>query len=220
MSRDQASDLHGLRDDLVSEGGLELPRVRAHWGTSRSIDTRADQAIQPAGQRLTSSGRIRVHPRQYHAKYHAAAGTLVTNAAEVLRVLALFVAPVGLATFDVVAILAAASYVVVAWLTIAVVFLLGVAVARTAGRPVPSSPIVRRINRRAAIVLPVAAVLLAGLLELVATHGLVPLVALAYVATYAGVMMFAGWASWHLAPTSDHLVARVRAQLRGRWSAR
>lgn len=129
---------------------------------------------------------------------------------DALRVLALFVAPVGLATFEAVAILAQAGYLVAAWLTIALVFLLGVAVARTAGRPVPSSPTVRRINRRAAIVLPAAAVLLAGLLELVATHGLVPLVALAYVATYAGVMMFAGWASWHLAPACGRLVAAMR----------
>lgn len=68
---------------------------------------------------------------------------------------------------------------------------------------------VRRINRRAAIILPLAALLLAGLLELLARYGAVPLVALAYVATYAGVVMFAGWTSWHLVAACGHLVTRL-----------
>jgi hypothetical protein len=57
-----------------------------------------------------------------------------------------------------------------------------------------TSVTVQRINRRAAIILPAAAILLATLMALAATAP-AALVMLAYLATYAGVMMFAGWAA-------------------------
>lgn len=54
---------------------------------------------------------------------------------DALRVLVLYVAPVGWGTFEVVAYLARTDHLAVAWLTIGVVFLGGVAIARTATQP-------------------------------------------------------------------------------------
>lgn len=88
---------------------------------------------------------------------------------DALCALALCVIPAGFATFELVAVFARTGYLAAAWLTIGLVFLAGVAIFRTAG-PSPTSsgrrrsPIVRRINRRAAIILPTAAVLLATLM--------------------------------------------------------
>jgi hypothetical protein len=64
----------------VSEGGLELLRTGAHRGTSRSIDTHPEQALRPGGRHLRASGYIRVHGRQYHAKYHAVRHPMITLA--------------------------------------------------------------------------------------------------------------------------------------------
>lgn len=92
---------------------------------------------------------------------------------DALRVLVLYIAPVAYATFELVGVFARSGHLVAAWLTIGVVFLAGVAIARTAGPTLASgrrrrSPIVRRINRRAAIILPIAGVGLATLLAAIA----------------------------------------------------
>jgi hypothetical protein len=96
-------------------------------------------------------------------------------ASDALHVLTWYVAPVGLATFEVVAILARTNHIAAAWLTIGIVFLMGVAIARTGGRPASTgrhrSPAAWSVNHRAAIILPIAALVLASLLGLLAVLG-------------------------------------------------
>jgi fatty acid desaturase len=96
---------------------------------------------------------------------------------DALRALAVYVVPVGVVTVGLVAAFVWSGHLVAAWLTVVVVFLVGVAVARTAVSPAPParhgrrrSPTVRRVNRRAAIVLPVAAVALATLMAGIAVR--------------------------------------------------
>lgn len=101
---------------------------------------------------------------------------LITNAADLLPVVAFCLAPVAFVTFETVAILARTDHLAAAWLAIAVVFLAGVAIARTARRTARPrhcrhrSSAVRRIDRRAAIILPAAGVALATLMAGIAVR--------------------------------------------------
>jgi hypothetical protein len=77
---------------------------------------------------------------------------LADFAADALRVFVLYVAPAGWATFEVVAYLARTDHLAVAWLTIVVVALVGVAIARTATQPTRPAWTGRRWNQlRAAL---------------------------------------------------------------------
>lgn len=60
---------------------------------------------------------------------------LADAARDALRVLVLYVVPTGWATFEVVAYLARTDHLAAAWLTVVVVALVGLAIARTAAQP-------------------------------------------------------------------------------------
>lgn len=68
-------------------------------------------------------------------------------ARDALRVLVLYVVPAGWATLEVVAYLARTDHLAAAWLTLVVVALVGVAIARTAAQPARSTWAGQRWNR-------------------------------------------------------------------------
>jgi hypothetical protein len=65
----------------------------------------------------------------------------------VLRVLVLYITPAGWATFEVVAYLVRTDHLAAAWLTVVVVALVGVAIARTAAQPTRPARTGHRWNR-------------------------------------------------------------------------
>lgn len=64
-----ARDLHELRADAVSEGGLELSWPHVHLGTSTDRDTCSDQALSLSTVAEPASGHIQMRGRQYRAEY-------------------------------------------------------------------------------------------------------------------------------------------------------
>lgn len=77
---------------------------------------------------------------------------LAEVAGDALRVLALYIAPTGFATFGLVGLFARSGHLAAAWLTVVVVALVGVAIARTAAQPAWPAWTGQRWNRlRAAL---------------------------------------------------------------------
>jgi hypothetical protein len=96
---------------------------------------------------------------------------------DVIRLGLFYVAPIGAATFVAVGYLDNTGHKAAAGVLLIIEFLIGVALARTGARPARHrSPSVRRINRRAAIILPIAAVALATLLAALAVKPVVPVI--------------------------------------------